>query len=79
MIVAKGAHVEHWLNGEKVLEYERGSDAFKAAVKASKYANWGVDATGKPQDWGEIPEGRILLEDHTDSMVSFRNLKIKKL
>ena len=79
MIVAKGAHVEHWLNGEKVLEYERGSDAFKAAVKASKYASWGVDATGKPQDWGEIPEGRILLEDHTDSMVSFRNLKIKKL
>ncbi|MGN0855463.1 MAG: family 16 glycoside hydrolase [Kiritimatiellia bacterium] len=79
MIVAKGAHVEHWLNGVKVLEYERGSEAFKAAVKASKYAKWGKSADGKAQDWGEIPEGRILLQDHSDSTVSFCNLKIKKL
>ena len=79
MIVAKGAHVEHWLNGEKVLEYDRGTPEFKAAVKASKYANWGVGADGKPQDWGEIPEGRILLQDHSDSTVSFCNLKIKEL
>lgn len=79
MIVAKGSHVEHWLNGQKVLEYDRGTPAFKAAVKASKYADWGVDASGKPQDWGEIPEGRILLQDHSDSTVSFCNLKIKEL
>ena len=79
MIVAKGAHVEHWLNGVKVLEYDRGTPAFKAAVKASKYATWGVDADGKPQDWGEIPEGRILLQDHSDSTVSFCNLKVKEL
>ena len=79
MIVAKGPHVEHWLNGQKVLEYDRGTPAFKAAVKASKYADWGVDASGKPQDWGEIPEGRILLQDHSDSTVSFCNLKIKEL
>ncbi len=79
MIVAKGAHVEHWLNGVKVLEYDRGTPAFKAAVKASKYADWGVDAAGKPQDWGEIPEGRILLQDHSDSTVSFCNLKVKEL
>ena len=79
MIVAKGAHVEHWLNGVKVLEYDRGTPAFKAAVKASKYADWGVDAAGKPQDWGEIPEGRILLQDHSDSTVSFCNLKVKGL
>lgn len=75
----KDAHVEHWLNGEKVLEYDRGTPAFKAAVKASKYADWGVGADGRSQDWGEIPEGRILLQDHSDSTVSFCNLKIKEL
>ena len=79
MIVSKGAHVEHWLNGVKVLEYDRGTPAFKASVKASKYADWGIDAAGKPQDWGEIPEGRILLQDHSDSTVSFCNLKVKEL
>ena len=78
-IVSKGAHVEHWLNGVKVLEYDRGTPEFKALVKASKYADWGVDAAGKPQDWGEIPEGRILLQDHSDSTVSFCNLKVKEL
>jgi hypothetical protein len=79
MVVSKGAHVEHWLNGVKVLEYDRGTPGFKAAVKASKYADWGKDADGKPQDWGEIPEGRILLQDHSDSTVSFCNLKVKEL
>ena len=79
MIVSKGTHVEHWLNGVKVLEYDRGTPAFKASVKASKYAEWGIDAAGKPQDWGEIPEGRILLQDHSDSTVSFCNLKVKEL
>lgn len=78
-IVAKGDKVEHWLNGVKVLEYVRGTPAFKDAVKASKYATWGKDADGKAQDWGEIPEGRILLQDHSDSTVSFCNLKIKVL
>jgi len=79
MVVSKGGHVEHWLNGVKVLEYERGSAAFKKAVKNSKYAKWGVAADGKPQDWGEIPEGRLLIQDHTDSTVSFCNLKVKEL
>ena len=78
-IVAKGDKVEHWLNGVKVLEYVRGTPAFKNAVKASKYATWGKNANGKAQDWGEIPEGRILLQDHSDSTVSFCNLKIKVL
>ena len=79
MIVAKGSHVEHWLNGVKVLEYERGSAAFRAAVAASKYATWGKDKDGKPQPWGEVPVGRIHLQDHSDSTAYFCNLKIKEL
>ena len=79
MVVAKGSHVEHWLNGKKVLEYERGSKEFRDLVSASKYKDWGVDADGKPQPWGEVPEGRILLQDHSDSTVSFCNLKIREL
>ena len=79
MVVAKGRRVEHWLNGVKVLEYERGGKAFRAAVKKSKYRDWGVTADGRPQPWGEVPEGRILLQDHGDSTVSFCNLKIKEL
>lgn len=78
MIVSRGSKVEHWLNGVKVLEYDRASKAFKDGVKASKYATWGVSADGKPQAWGEIAEGRILLQDHSDSTVSFCNLKIKE-
>ena len=78
MIVAKGNHVEHWLNGVKVLEYERGSAAFRKAVAASKYATWGKDRDGRPQPWGEVPVGRLHIQDHSDS-VYFRNLKVREL
>ena len=78
-IVSKGRHVEHWLNGVKVLEYERGAQAFRDAVKVSKYATWGVDAAGAAQPWGELGEGRLLLQDHSDSTVSFCNLKARAL
>ena len=74
-IVSKGKHVEHWLNGVKVLEYERGSQAFRAAVAASKYATWGTDG----RQWGELEKGRLLIQDHSDSTVSYCNLKVKEL
>ena len=70
MIVSKGKNVEHWLNGEKVLEFERGSEAFREAVSKSKF--------GKTQNWGEQPTGHILLQDHNDR-VSYRNMKIREL
>ena len=79
MIVAKGNRVEHWLNGVKVVEYERGSAAFRAAVAASKYATWGKDKDGKPQPWGEVPVGRLHIQDHSDSTAYFCNLKVKEL
>ncbi|MBR4939316.1 MAG: DUF1080 domain-containing protein [Kiritimatiellae bacterium] len=75
MIVSKGNHVEHWLNGVKVLEYERGSKAFRDAVAKSKYAAW----ADKGAHWGELPEGRLHIQDHHDSVVSYCNLKVKEL
>lgn len=76
MLVSRGNHVEHWLNDVKVLEYERGGKEFMDAFRKSKYADKnGYDKNGK---WGLTPSGRLLLQDHNDSTVSFRNIKIKR-
>lgn len=78
-VISKGRHVEHWLNGVKILEYERGGAVFRAAVAKSKYAKWGKDRQGHPQPWGELKEGRIQLQDHTDGIVYFCNIKVREL
>jgi hypothetical protein len=69
-ILVQGNHVEHWLNGAKVLEYELGSDEVKAGVAKGKYK--------AVPGYGTKIKGHILLTDHRDE-ASFRNLKIREL
>ncbi|HET7732189.1 MAG TPA: family 16 glycoside hydrolase, partial [Paludibacter sp.] len=69
-IVVKGNKVEHYLNDVKIIEYERGTQMWKALVNYSKYAVW--------PNFGEAAEGYILLQDHGNE-VSFKNIKIKEL
>jgi hypothetical protein len=69
-IVVKGDHIEHWLNGEKVVEIDRASADFKSHFEASKFKK----DTGFTSRTG----GHILLQDH-NNLVYFRNLRIKEL
>ena len=69
-IVVNGNHVEHWLNGVKVVEYELGSPDWEAKVKASKFA--------PHAHYGRNAEGYIGLQEH-EYPVSVRNIKIRVL
>jgi hypothetical protein len=69
-IVVKGMHVEHWLNGTKVVAFDIGSAEWTARYEKSKFAKY-------PQ-FGKAVKGRIAIQDHGDP-VSYRNIRIRPL
>ena len=68
-IVSNNGRVEHWLNGEKVVEFDRFSQTFRALVAYSKYKDW--------PKFCQQPEGRLLLQDHGNA-VSYRSIKVRE-
>jgi hypothetical protein len=69
-ILVTGNHVEHWLNGTKIIEYELGSAAMKEGKAKSKFK----DVPG----WEDKLKGHILLQDHGDE-IAFQNIRIREL
>ena len=70
-IVAKGAHVEHWLNDFKLLEYELWSPDWEAKMKASKFAAW--------PNYGRIKKGHFALQGDHNGVLAFRNIRVREL
>ncbi len=73
-IVARGKHVEHWLNGERLLEYEVDNANWRAHVKTSKFY---LTAYGQG-NWGRALKGHIALQDYGGA-IQFRNIKLRPL
>ncbi len=70
-IVVRGAHVEHWMNGTKLLEYELWSPDWEAKVKASKFGEW--------PNYGRATRGHIGIQGDHDGALALRNIRIREL
>ena len=68
-IVVRGDSGEHWLNGARVVAYDRRSDDFRERIARSKYRDI--------ENFGQVDAGRLLLQDEGGPQVAFRNLKIR--
>ncbi len=73
-ILAMGKHVEHWMNGERLLQYDVGGNRWQAHVKTSKFF---PTAYGQG-NWGLAEKGHIGLQDYGGA-IEFRNIKIRSL
>ena len=70
-LVVRGPHVEHWLNGTKLLEYELWSPDWEAKVKASKFKDW--------PNYGRAKKGYIAIQGDHEGALSLRNVRIRDL
>ena len=70
-IVVNGDHVEHWLNGHKMVTYTLGSKDWQKRVAASKFKDW--------PNYGKAKEGYIAIQGDHDGALALRNIKIKVL
>jgi hypothetical protein len=70
-IVARGAHVEHWLNGAKVVQYELWSPDWEAKVASTKFKAW--------PKFGRAKVGHIGLQGDHEGALAFRNIRIREL
>ena len=70
-VVARGPRVEHWLNGQKLLEYEYGSPDWVAKVEASKFKDW--------PNYGKATRGHIGIQGDHGGVLTLRNIKIREL
>ncbi|MEO5509061.1 MAG: DUF1080 domain-containing protein, partial [Longimicrobiales bacterium] len=68
-ILAKGPHVEHWLNGVKVVQYELWSPDWEAKVKASKFNEW--------PKYGRLTRGHIAIQGDHEGMLALRNIRVR--
>ena len=70
-IIVRGGHVEHWMNGVKVVEYELWSPEWQAKVQASKFAQW--------PEYGMAHRGHIALQGDHPGTVEYRSIRIREL
>ena len=70
-LIVRGTHVEHWLNGRKVVEYEFGSPDWKAKVAASKFAAY--------PHYGLATTGLIGLQGDHPGALAIRGIRIREL